>query len=344
MIDHPIGQMGWVVPGAVTEQNFLDGEKAYFERAYRDFPKAYESRPIKQWVSPAMKEKWEKHQSEAGRFAGSQDLTLIDEFVFGKSFTWFPQDIGSCVWSNTFRRWFERMCVEIALRGDYDEFIGTTELGVSSLAPHCVTYGFARQLANMRSGDGLYCGPMQEALTQIGIILCSNPKLKELMGKAGATTPEDYPEPRSAALYRQIGNWAWNDALRSYTDCKLLESPKVTTIEQHAENVLALKPMFQCSSIAITNSGTHKDGFPIHTRDTRNTWAHNMGWAGNRIASDGKEFYRLCNTSWLQRGGPIEKYIYNIRKEEVDGWYRSGRIDVGTIGEIDGIQSLPLSI
>jgi hypothetical protein len=339
------GPMGWVIPDATTERQLLDGEKRYFDVASADMPIAYRSRAAKDWVSEAMKLKWEKFQLDKGRFAGSQDLTLIDEFVFGKSFTWLPQDIGSCVWSNTFRRFFERMCVEIALRGDAEEFIGTDEYGPESLAPFCVSYGFARQRANMRSGDGLYCSPMQESLVKDGVVLCSTPKLIEMMNAAGAQDPRNYPEPRSAALYRKIGNWAWNEALKPYTSCRLLESPKITNIDQHNANVASLKPMFMCSMIAIRPVGTHADGFPIHARDTRTSWAHNMGWAGVRVASDGKRYHRLCNTSWLQGGtSDVEKFIYNIEESILDGWYKSGKIDVGTIGEIDGIPSLPESI
>jgi hypothetical protein len=339
------GFMGWVVPDASTEQQLLEGEKRYFDKAAADMSIAYRSRPAKDWVSEAMKAKWEKFQLDKGRFGGSQDLTLIDEFVFGKSFAFLPQPIGSCVWSNTFRPWVARMCVEIALRGDAEEYLGTEQFGPESIAPFCVSYGFARQRANMRSGDGLYCSPMQESLVKDGVVLCSTPKVIELMNAAGAQDPRNYPEPLGERLYRQIGNWAWNDALKPYTSCRLLESPKVTSIDQHNANVEALKPMFMCSMIAIRPSGqNHQDGFPIHVRDTRTSWAHNMSWQGVRVASDGKRYHRLCNTSWLQGGSDVEKFIYNIEESILAGWYRSGNIDVGTIGEIDGIPSLPESI
>jgi hypothetical protein len=185
---------------------------------------------------------------------------------------------------------------------------------------------------------------MQESLVKDGVVLCSTPKVIELMQAEGAQDPRNFPEPRSASLYRKIGNWAWNEALKPYTSCRLLESPKVTNIDEHNRNVAALKPMFMCSMIAIEKTGSHKDGFSIHNRSS-GTWAHNMGWAGVRVASDGKRYHRLCNTSWLQGGtSDVEKYIYNIEESILDKWYRGGKIDVGTIGEIDGIPSLPVSI
>lgn len=338
------GKMGWVIPDTHSEQEMLDAEKRYLEKAFQDYPLAYQTRAPREML-PAIKAKWEKFQADRGRFPGSQDLTLIDEFVFGQSYTWLSQKIGSCVWSNTFRRWFERMCVEICLFGDTEEFIGKTQFGPQSIAPFCINYGFARQRANMKGGDGLYCKPMAESLVKDGVVFCSTPKLKELMNAAGATRDTDYPEPQSERLYRQIGDWAWNDALRPYTACRLLESVPVTSIDEHNSNVEQLKPMFQCSMIAIRRTGTHKDGFPIHGRDPSNQWAHNMGWAGMRIASDGERYHRLCNTSWLQEGSTdVEKYIYNIPEKELEEWYKRGRVDTSSIGDIDGVKSLPVNI
>lgn len=338
------GAMGWVVPGVTTIQEQLDEERRWFDRASADYPTAYMARPAREML-PAIKEKWEAFQLSKGRFAGSVDLTLIDEFVFKKSFTFLPQGIGSCVWSNTFRRWVERMCVEICLMGDPEEFIGTTQFGSTSIAPFCVSYGFARQRANMRGGDGLYCKPMSESLLKDGVVLCSTPKLKELMQGAGAIRETDWPEPQSNALYRRIGDWAWNDALRPYAACRLLESVDIRTMDACLESIKAYKPMFMCSGIAIRKVGTHQDGFDIHARNPGDSWAHNMGIAGLRVASDGKQFIRICNTSWLQGGSTdVEKYIYNVPVDEVAGWFRSNRVDVSNIGDIDGIQSLPTMI
>jgi hypothetical protein len=336
------GQMGWVVPEAQNEQQMLDGEKRYYYNAVAENPAPFQSRPARDLPSP-IRAAWDKFQLDKGRFAGSSDLSLIDEFVFKKSLTFLPQDIGSCVWSNTFRRIIERMCVEIALNGDPEEYPGLDEFGIRSIAPFCVSYGFARQRANMRRGDGLYCSPMQESLVKDGLVLCNTPKLKELMDRVGATSERDYPEVRSTSLYRQIGNWAWNDELRPYGDCKLEESPKVKTYEEFCANEDALKPMFVCSMIAIRVKGTHRDGFKYHTRNMGDSWAHNMGIGGRRVTSNGERFHRVDNTSWLQPNeGNRDAYVYWIEAEEVKSWFDRGIVDVGTVGEISGIPSLPV--
>jgi hypothetical protein len=163
-----------------------------------------------------------------------------------------------------------------------------------------------------------------------------------LMDRAGATSDKNYPEPLSDGLYRKIGDWAWNSALKGYASCRLLESAMIDNIDAHMQCASELKPMFQCSGIAMRKVGTHKDGFAIHGRDPNNSWSHNMGWAGSRVASDGKVYLRLCNTSWLQDGSSeVEKYIYNVPVEEVENWYSRRIVDVSSIGEIDGIKSLP---
>lgn len=340
---HP-GQMGWVVPDAQSEREYLDGEKRFYAKAEADMPIAYRSRPMRE-IQPSILEQWNKFQLDRGRFAGSYDLSLIDEFVFKRSITFLPQDIGSCVWSNTFRRWIERMCVEIGFYGQAEEWTGLTDFGPSSIAPFCVSYGFARQRANMRSGDGLYCSPMQESLVKDGVVLCSSAKLKELMQAAGATNERDYPEVRSTSLYRRIGNWAWNEALRPFADCRLLESPKVTSYEQFCKNEEEFKPMFVCSMLAVKKAGTHKDGFTFHTRNRGDSWAHNMGIGGRRVTSNGDRFHRIDNTSWLQPGSADrDAYVYWFHASEIEAMIKSGMLDIGTIGEIDGIKSAPPSI
>lgn len=334
------GPMGWVVPGTYDEQKMLAAERRYFEMAFNDYPIAYCFRQAKSFL-PKVKEKWDKFQLDRGRFAGSSDLTLIDEFIFGKSLTWLPQDIGSCVWSNTFREIFARQCVEIALRGDAEEYFGQEEFGQKSLAAFCVSYGFARQRANMKGSDGLYCKPMSESLVKDGLVLCNTPKLKELLDAAGATDPTNYPEPRSAGLYRRIGDWHWNEALRPYAASRLLECPDIVTMDDYILAANSLKPAFQCSMIAIRKIGTHPDGFDIHSRDPNRQWAHNMGRMGIRVASDGKQYVRIDNTSWLQSNNSNkEAYIYNVPIEEVAEWHRNKRCDVSAIGEIDGVPSI----
>lgn len=339
-IGHPIGPMGWVVPDAKTEVEMLDQEKRFFAAAADAVPEMYSHREMKP-IAPEILDRWNVYQESKGRFAGSNDFSLLDEFVFGKTLTFLPQDIGSCVWSNTFRRWIERMIVEIAFYGDAEEWTGLNEFGPNSIAPFCVSYGFARELANMRGGDGLYCSPMQKSLVQDGVVLCNTPKLQELLASAGATSERDYPEVRSTSLYRQIGDWAWNKTLRPYAGCKLLESPKVTSYEQFLQNEDEFKPMFMCSSLAIKIAGQHPDGFTYHVRNTQDSWAHNMGLGGRRVTSKGDVFHRVDNTSWLSPSQPNrDAYVYWHEAKEIKSWISQGLIDVGTVGEIDGVQSI----
>ena len=214
------GPMGFEIPTInATIKEKIFHSKVEQEKFARESPKVFEQREAVA-VPPELAKAWDLFQQSKGRAPGSNDLTLIVEFIFGVQYMWFPQDIGSCVYSNTFRPWIDRMCWEIALRGDPEAYTGSGELGIASIAPHCVLYGHARENANMRSGDGLYKAPMIKALTQ-GVVLANTPRLKELQDANGASAPENYPEPRSANLYRKIGNWAWNKELQPYRTCKL---------------------------------------------------------------------------------------------------------------------------
>lgn len=341
-IGHRIGPMGWVVPDAKTIIEMLDKEKRFFNRIVSESTAFYEPRPMRT-ISPEILTRWNAFQESKGRFAGSNDFSLLDEFVFGETLTWLPQLIGSCVWSNTFRRWIERAIAEIGLYGQGEEWIGSSEFSVASLAPFCVSYGFAREIANMRGGDGLYCSPMQKSLVQDGVVLCSTPILKELMAAAGANRDQDYPEVRSTSLYRKIGDWSWNEKLRPYAGCKLLESPKVTTYDQFCKLEDEFKPCFQCSGLAIKIAGQHPDGFTYHTQNKQDSWAHNMGLGGRRVTSKGDVFHRVDNTSWLYpEESNRDAYVYWIEAKEVKKWFDEGTIDVGAIGEIEGIQSIPM--
>ena len=132
------------------------------------------------------------------------------------------------------------------------------------------------------------------------------------------------------------------------------ETAPVKSIEALDDAVDNWKPCFQCSGIAIKSAGRHKDGFVIHTEDTRDSWSHNMGIAGKLVASDDDEFIRISNLSWLYNqtpndvwtakptwNDPFEKYIYNVHKSEVESWFKRGRVEVFTIGEIQMPGSMP---
>jgi hypothetical protein len=95
--------------------------------------------------------------------------------------------------------------------------------------------------------------------------------------------------------------------------------------------------------IAVHKVGTHKDGFTIHGLNPRDSWAHNMGIMGRRVASDGTRYIIVDNTSWLRDSSKPEAYLYYIPEDVFERvWFP--KIDIGVIGDIDGIQSLPTNI
>lgn len=332
---HAVGPMGWEIPTVnATVQEKIDHGKRETNKFAMENPVVYQQREAQEML-PAMKKKWDDFQVSKGRAPGSNDLSLIVEFVFGTPMPFYPQDGGTCVWSNTFRVWIERMCFEICLRGDPEAYIGSTQYGLTSIAPHCVTYGMAREIAKMKGGWGLYKAPMIKALSE-GVVLCSTPKVLELHKAAGSIKDDDYPEPRNLNLYHKIGDWAWNAALRPYLCCALKESVDVNNVDEHKMQEDQSKPMIQCSGIAIKKIGTHKDGFDIHGVDPRDSWGHCMGWSGFRLSSDGNRFRRLSNRSWTPKGGNPENYVYNIPPEEMAKIYKIG-VDTASIGEIDGL-------
>lgn len=337
-----VGPMGFEihVPNATIKEKIYTSKKAQ-EAFEKDDPIVYRQRDTK-GVAPAIAKAWDDFQVSKGRARGSQDLTLIVEFIFKAVWAFLPQDIGSCVYSNMFRIWVMRMCWEICLNGDPEAYIGTEQFGIRSIAPHCVQYGFARQIANMKGGDGLYKSPMIKSLQQ-GVVLCSTPKVKELQEAAGQGGDTNYPEPRSASLYRKIGDWAWNAALKPYVTCALRESVDVTSVDQHRLQEDQCKPMMICSGIAIKKIGRHKDGFDIHGIDPNNSWSHNMGFAGFRLASDNDRFSRLTNISWTQPGQNPEDLCYNIPPDEMVKIYKKD-VDVASIGEIEGLPIAPPSV
>lgn len=308
-------------------------------------------------VNPEIEKRWDMYQVACGRGPGSQDLTIVEPFVFkNRRSRWYQQDGGTCVWSNTYRVLVWKMISDILFKNDPEEYFGLDEFGPESIAPHAMSYGFARQLANMRGPDGLYCGPMGDAIGR-GLIMCRNPKLIEVMTAAGAGNKYDFPEPRNLKIYRAIGDWKYNDVLRPYLDCKVTDTAPITNIDMHLQFAKERRVGFQCSGIAIRARGKHKDDFVIHERDTNNSWPHNMGWGGFFYASDGTPYLRLSNLSWLFQellnptphtysgtwDDLLEKYIYNLPADHVKGWYDKNLVDTLSVGDIDMPKPVPPS-
>jgi hypothetical protein len=345
-IDHPVGPMGWGDPKLSIGAN-IDVEKRMLEAYFNDYPRGYTRRVQASPIPAALLEDWNKFQDSQNRLAGSIDLTLMTQWVFGKK-AWFrPQGIGSCVWSNTKRRVVDRMAFQIALRGDAGEYLGSSEFGPTSFAPSAMSYGFARKRANMRglgqNSDGLYRSPMTESMLKDGFVDCSTPAYVELMKSLGCSSEDSYPEPYGHDnVYRRIGNWDFNDKMLPYADYRLLEAPPVTNVDDLIAAFREFKPGFQCSGIAIKTAGMHKDGFMTHTRNRNDSWGHNMGYGGLRVGSDGKQYIIITNESWVFPNEPDPwKYNYNVPVEEVASWFKNGMLDSGIIGEMDLPKSKP---
>lgn len=333
--DINLSNLGWAPTDPIDQA--LAKERRGMERLAADMPVAFAARDATPLV-PEIEAKWNEFQVSKGRQAGSFDMTLLEDFAFGKNLAWLPQKIGSCVASNTFRGWVKRAVFQIILAGQSGEYLGRDEYGAQSIAFYVAwTYGMARKRANMRGGDGLYCEPMGESLLKDGVLPCHSPKLLALLKTLGADGEKDFPEPQSNAIYRAFGDWKYIDDLASDACCRLLDTDHVTTADQYLDFAKAYKPAFQCSGIAVKKVGTHKDGFAIHAQDQGNSWAHNMGVHGFFVASDGAIFIRISNESWG------DEIVYNIPIEEYDRWMKKQLTSTMTIGEIDLNKSTPQS-
>jgi hypothetical protein len=328
---------GWGPSDVTTIEERLLHERRGFDRLYSDMPVLAVKRSEAPLTSLTA-ERWEQFQSSKGRSSGSYDLTLVQEFVWGKGFDWLPQIIGSCVASNTLRPWVTRACYQIGMRGDGSEFLGRNEFSpfnISFYGPF--SYGEARRRAKMKGGDGLYCEAFYNSLTKCGVLPCHVPALGDLLKRLNVASDRDFPEPQSKQVYRQFGDWQYLDDLIKYCDFRLLDTQTITTAQALLDAHKDFKPASVCSPVAIRKIGTHKDGFDIHARDPNNVWMHNMSFHGFFLSSDGKVFEKLCNKSW----GPDR--VYNVPIEEVDGWFKRQLLTVQTIGEIDLPKSVPFT-
>lgn len=331
-----VGPMGWGDDHAMPIHQRHDYESQLFDKLASDMPIAYRAKDSVEIDNPTMTKFRALHDSK-NYGSDSYDLTLIDEFVYGRRLAWLPQKTGSCVISNAFRHWVRRAEFEITIKGDAEERLGRNEFTSNNLSFYApFSYGCGRRRGNMKGSDGSWCEIQYESFIKDGVILCNNGKLLEILTKLNAVGDKDFPEPQNDNVYRRFQNWEFLDTLLPFTDFRLLESPKVTDIGLHMSLSKQFKPMSVCSGIAITKIGTHKDGFPIHAQNTRDSWGHNMSFQGYFTASDGKVFIRLSNESW----GP--NIIYNVPVEEVERWYTRKMITVQAVGEIDLPDSVPL--
>lgn len=339
---------GWTDGISSTERDLINTEKKVLGQLEEEQPLRFVASDEDKFM-PEMLAKWKRFLKFKGRTENSSDWSLLDEFMGseegfegsftpGKSFNWLPQIIGSCVLSNTFRQWVKRMMIQIILFGQPMEYLGKAEFSSNNLSFYAPwSYGHARKLANMRGGDGLYCGPAVKSLMS-GVVMCNNPALLSILQQEQCASEKDFPEPqggRGSALYRAFGNWKYIDQLEPYKDFELLESPSVKSADQLWNLIQKGYTAFVCSGEAIKKVGIHPDGFAIHARDPSDSWPHNMGVGGCFEASDRDRFFVWDNTSWGAN------HLYYRRFAEVEQSFRAGRLTMQAIGQISGPTSSP---
>ncbi len=325
---------GWT-DGKVSEDEAYSIEQKGFDQIALESPSRVQIKESPS-ILPDIAKEWAAFQQSKGRYPGSCDWTLLDEFLMGKVLGWLPQIIGSCVVSNSFRGYVIRQQYQIAFLGMAQEYLGRNEFSSNNLSfygPY--TYGQARKIVNMRGGDGLYCEALVKAFLGGKVISCNTPKLLEILKQLGFDRERDFPEPQNANLYRQFGDWRYLDQLEQYEDYGLVDCPFVKSEEDLSEVLSVCKPTFNCSMLAIRKVGEHKDGFAIHGRDPGNAWAHNMCWHGFFYSSDGDKFYRFSNESWGTQ------HLYNIPAATVSDFFRNRNVTAAAIGEIKSANSTP---
>lgn len=315
-----------------------DDEQRSLDLLAADMP-CFFNAPVTPKIHPSILANWNKFQEDKGRSPGSYDWTLLDEWIHGSPLYWLPQIIGSCVMSNTFRPWVARAMYQIGMLGLPEEYMGRNEFGTNNYSFYGPwSYGMARRRAKMRGGDGLYCAPMLESLMKDGVVMCNTPKLLTILQARGLAGERDFPEPQGndgAKLYRDFGNWKYLDELVPYANQRVLNGSICKSGDELFEALYRGETAFICSGLAIKKDTVHRDGFTIHTENTRDSWSHNTYGGGTMMASDNQEFLRHGNESW----GP--QHMYNIRRSEVSEWFRRGKVTVALIKSIEGIGSKP---
>ena len=233
---------GWTDEANPDERKALDTEKRLFTNYAEATPDRFTAQ-IARVPEGAILQKWNDFQLSKGRYPGSNDLSLLDEFVTGKPLIWLPQIIGSCVISNTFRPWVARLMWQVRLLGDLMEYIGRNEFTPANFAfygPY--QYGHARKLANMKGGDGLYAAPAAKSLMQ-GVLRCDEDRLTAILRSVNLSSDRDYPEPQGsdgARFYRKMGAWSHIDDLSRYAKYPLEECPEVRSADEAWDYLQAL--------------------------------------------------------------------------------------------------------
>lgn len=99
--DH-LDRMGWT-DGRTEERFAIAREARGLDRLEEDMPIAFGHSSSAPRVK-LMDRKWVEFQKSKGRYEGSDDWTLLDEFAVGQPLLWKPQIIGSCFPAGTLIR------------------------------------------------------------------------------------------------------------------------------------------------------------------------------------------------------------------------------------------------
>lgn len=252
--------------------------------------------------------------AEDGIENGSMELRYIEKVALDRIIPWLRQLIGSCVASGSMRNLATRSLIDILLLGDPEERLGDMSSGVNNLAPFApYHYGWGRRFAGIRGGDGSTCQGQIKGLMTKGFLPCDTTGLKS----------DAFPEPQDRSTYRSWGNG--RNLERFETAGKqfdLIESERITSGDHLRTKIVdEYKPCMICSSWAFKPVKRHKDGFWIYTRNRSDSWSHNLGLDGIRIASDGLILVRVGN-SWGENAHKDGSFFY-ITLEEAHRWLKN---------------------
>jgi hypothetical protein len=325
--------MGW---GHESVADTIDHEQRAFGELRDDAPTLFTARAPKT-PDPEVMRVVRAAMQRDGFSEKSLSLRYFCHPAFGEVLKWPAQLIGSCVASGSMRAVAYRALVEVLAFGQAEKLLGSTRLGVRSIAPFApYHYGAGRRRGNLRGGDGSFCSAQIEAFQKDGILMCSHPQLDDIVG----TRETDYPEPQNERLYRQWGDWKYlDDFIGDARKIKLVESEPIRDVGRLIDAIaIELKPAMICSNWGFEAAGK-ADNFAIYSR--RGQWAHNMTLSGVRYDSRDRAYIEVTN-SWGPSAHKDGECFY-VAAEEVDRWLRDRGTECQTIGELDlPDQSVPV--
>ena len=306
--------LGWWRDPKESEKLLLYHERQSFGDMEDAEPDRFCAQPVGQMDEKVLTE-FQRAMAEDGIENGSVDLNYMEKVVLGSIVQWRRQLIGSCVASGSFRNIVTRSLVEVALLDHDDCVLGYRTNGTDNVAPYApYHYGQGRRYAGIRGyGDGSTCNGQIKAFMEKGFLACDAPGLRS----------DSYPETQDKSRYRDWGAGKYLDEYEQHAiKFDLLESEQIRSGDHMRRKIKQeFKPSMICSSWAFKPDYKHRDGFWVYTRDRGNTWQHNMGISGLRIASDNLEFIKVPN-SWGPNAHKDGDH-FHVRLDEADTWFKN---------------------